>query len=87
MPLCLGGITRTCLLSCCYSHWGAIILALLFINGTCLVYLQVTEGLDFSEAEKKLREGLDEAKRRALEAREQARKSKPAPPCPLRQMR
>jgi hypothetical protein len=51
---------------------GLIIPFLTFINGTCLVYLQAVEGLNFGETEQKLRAGVDEAKRRAQESRDRA---------------
>lgn len=51
---------------------GSIIPFLTFINGNCLVYLQAVEGLDFGATEQKLREGVEETKRRAAEARERA---------------
>ena len=51
---------------------GAIIPFLTYINGTCLVYLQAAQGLNFSATEAKLREGVEEAKRRTQEARERA---------------
>lgn len=49
---------------------GAIVPMLTFINGNCLIYLQAVEGLEFSEAEEKLQAGVDEARRRAQEARD-----------------
>ena len=49
---------------------GAIIPMLTFINGNCLIYLQAVAGLEFGHAEDKLRAGVDEARRRAQEARE-----------------
>ncbi|SFL48438.1 hypothetical protein [Rugamonas rubra] len=51
---------------------GMIIPFLTFINGTCLIYLQTIEGLHFDAAEEQLRGHVDEAKRRAQEARERA---------------
>jgi hypothetical protein len=51
---------------------GSIIPFLTFINGTCLVYLQAVDGLEFGETEQKLRDHVDEAKRRAQEARDRA---------------
>lgn len=51
---------------------GAIVPFLTFVNGTCLVYLQTVEGLNFGETEEQLRGHVDEAKRRAQEAKERA---------------
>jgi hypothetical protein len=51
---------------------GAIIPFLTYIIGTCLVYLLAAQGLNFSATEAKLREGVEEAKRRTQEARERA---------------
>jgi hypothetical protein len=51
---------------------GMIIPFLTFINGTCLIYLQVIDGLQFGEAEEKLRGHVAEAARRAQEVRERA---------------
>lgn len=51
---------------------GAMVPMLTFINGNCLIYLQAAEGLEFGEAEGKLRAGVDEARRRAQEARDRA---------------
>lgn len=51
---------------------GAIVPMLTAINGNCLIYLDAVSGLDFSAAEEKLRAGVDEARRRAQEARERA---------------
>lgn len=51
---------------------GLIIPFLTFINGTCLIYLQTSHGMDFSAAEEQLRTKMDEAKRKANEARERA---------------
>lgn len=51
---------------------GLIIPFLTFINGTCLIYLQTTNGMDFSASEEKLRQKMEDAKRKAAEARERA---------------
>lgn len=51
---------------------GAIVPVLTAINGNCLIYLQAIEGLEFGAAEEQLRAGVDEAKRRAQEARDRA---------------
>lgn len=51
---------------------GMTIPFLTFINGTCLIYLQTIDGLQFGAAEEQLRGHVDEAKRRAQEARERA---------------
>lgn len=51
---------------------GMIIPFLTFINGSCLIYLQTVEGLEFDGAEQQLRGHMDEAKRRAQEARDRA---------------
>jgi MFS family permease len=51
---------------------GMIIPFLTFINGSCLIYLQTVDGLEFDGAEQQLRGHMDEAKRRAQEARERA---------------
>jgi hypothetical protein len=51
---------------------GGIIPALTYINGTCLLYLQTVEGLDFGEAEQQIKARLEEARRRAKEAQERA---------------
>lgn len=45
---------------------------LTFINGTCLVYLQMVDGLDVDAAEEHLRTHMEEAKRRAQQAQERA---------------
>lgn len=58
---------------------GAIVPVLTAINGNCLIYLEASSGLDFSEAEGKLRSGVDEARRRAQEVRERAA-TKPVQP-------
>ena len=51
---------------------GLIIPFLTFINGTCLIYLQTSHGMDFSAAEEQLRAKIEDAKRKANEARERA---------------
>jgi len=51
---------------------GLTIPFLTFINGTCLIYLQTVEGLNFGETEEKMREHVEEAKRRTQEARDRA---------------
>lgn len=51
---------------------GMIIPYLTFINGTCLVYLQTTEGMDFSASEEALRKKMDDAKRKTEEIRKRA---------------
>lgn len=51
---------------------GMIIPFLTFINGSCMIYLQTVDGLEFDGAEQQLRGHMDEAKRRAQEARERA---------------
>ncbi|WP_423680036.1 hypothetical protein [Undibacterium sp. WLHG33] len=51
---------------------GMVIPFLTMINGTCLIYLQVTDGLNFTEAEAQLQAQMQEAKRRANEAKERA---------------
>jgi len=51
---------------------GSIIPALTYINGTCLVYLQTVDGLNFGEAEAHLEARMEEAKRLAKEARQRA---------------
>jgi len=51
---------------------GAIVPFLTLINGSCIIYLQAVNGLDIGDAEGQLRAGVEEAKRRAKEARERA---------------
>ncbi|WP_211451096.1 zinc ribbon domain-containing protein [Collimonas antrihumi] len=51
---------------------GLTIPFLTFINGTCLIYLQTVDGLNFGETEEKMREHVVEAKRRTQEARDRA---------------
>jgi hypothetical protein len=51
---------------------GMVIPFLTMINGTCLIYLQVTDGLNFTEAEEQLQAQMQEAKRRANEAKDRA---------------
>lgn len=51
---------------------GGIIPALTYINGTCLLYLQTVEGLDFGQAEQQIAARVEEARRRAKEAKERA---------------
>ncbi len=51
---------------------GAIVPALTYINGTCLVYLQTIEGLNFGEAEVQIQARMEEAKRLAKEAKDRA---------------
>lgn len=51
---------------------GMIIPFLTFINGSCMIYLQTVDGLNFDDAEQQLRGHVDEARRRAQEARERA---------------
>lgn len=51
---------------------GSIIPALTYINGTCLVYLQTIEGLNFGEAEEQIQARMEEAKRLAKEAKDRA---------------
>jgi hypothetical protein len=51
---------------------GSIIPALTYINGSCLVYLQTIEGLNFGEAEEQIQARMEEAKRRAKEAKDRA---------------
>ncbi|MDR2874945.1 MAG: zinc ribbon domain-containing protein [Methylobacillus sp.] len=51
---------------------GAAIPFLVFTNGTCLIYLQAVEGLEFGKTEEKIQERLEEAKRRTQEARDRA---------------
>lgn len=51
---------------------GAIIPSLTSINGACLVYLQIVEGLNFGEAEQQIQARMEEAKRKAKEAKDRA---------------
>jgi hypothetical protein len=51
---------------------GMVIPFLTFINGSCLIYLQVIDGLHFGEAEEQLRGHVEGAKRRTQEARDRA---------------
>jgi hypothetical protein len=51
---------------------GLVIPFLTFINGTCLIYLQTSSGLDFSASEEKLRTRMDDAKRKANDASRRA---------------
>jgi len=45
---------------------------LTFINGTCLIYLQTVNGMDFSGSEAMLQERMAQAKRQAEQARDRA---------------
>ncbi|AGW90813.1 MULTISPECIES: hypothetical protein [Cupriavidus] len=45
---------------------------LTFINGTCLIYLQTVNGMDFSDSEAMLKERMAQAKRQAEQARDRA---------------
>jgi Zn finger protein HypA/HybF involved in hydrogenase expression len=62
------------------SLWGAgilfaiamIIPFLTFVNGICLIYLQVSQGLDVQETEQKLKAHVQQIKSRVNEAKEQA---------------
>ena len=55
-----------------------------YLLGLCLVYLRVTEGLDLSATEAALRQKLDEARKRAADLGDKARKAanRDAPPAP-----
>lgn len=52
---------------------AAVIPALIATKGVCIVYLNVTRGLDFSQAEAELQSGMEAVKKKAEEARERAR--------------
>ena len=52
---------------------AAVIPALIFTKGTCIIYLNTTRDLDFSASEARLGEGMAAVKRRGEEARERAR--------------
>lgn len=52
---------------------AAVIPALIFTKGTCIIYLNTTRDLDFSASEARLGDGLAAVKRRGEEARERAR--------------
>lgn len=45
---------------------------LTFINGTCLIYLQTVNGMDFSDSEAMLNERMAQARRQAEQARDRA---------------
>jgi len=45
---------------------------LTLVNGSCLIYLQAIDGLNFEEAEETLRQRVEEAKRKAEEAKRRA---------------
>lgn len=45
---------------------------LTFINGTCLIYLQTVNGMDFSDSEAMLKERMAQARRQAEQARDRA---------------
>ncbi len=53
---------------------GMIIPFLTFINGTCLIYLQSIDGMDFSASEEQIRKKLEDAKQAAEKARASADK-------------
>lgn len=61
---------------------AAVIPALIATKGVCLVYLKATQGLDFTQAEAELQNGMDAVKAKADQARERARQmaEKSAPP-------
>jgi ElaB/YqjD/DUF883 family membrane-anchored ribosome-binding protein len=48
---------------------------LVYLKGLCHIYLQVANGLDFSEAERAIAEHADQIKQRAQEAQQRARES------------
>lgn len=48
---------------------------LVYLKGLCHIYLQVANGLDFSEAERAIAERADQIKQRAQEAQQRARES------------
>lgn len=54
--------------------------ALIALMGSCLIYLQASEGLDFSAAEAELNKKMEDAKRRAEEARQPAPQAAPMAP-------
>ncbi len=51
---------------------GGILPTLTYINGTCLVYLQTIEGLNFDQAEEQIQARMEDAKRLAKEAKDRA---------------
>ncbi len=51
---------------------AAVIPALIATKGLCIIYLNVTQGLDFSQAETELASGMAAVKKKAGEARERA---------------
>lgn len=51
---------------------GLTIPFLTFINGSCLIYLQAVNGVDFSASEAMLQQRMEQAKRQAEQARERA---------------
>lgn len=64
---------------------AAIVPALIFNKGLCIIYLDAVQGVDFSANEASLNEGFASVKKKAEEARERARslteqKSKVVPP-------
>ena len=63
---------------------AAVIPALIFTKGTCLIYLNTTRDLDFSASEAQLGDGLAAVKRRGEEARERARQLAQQVPAPAR---
>ena len=52
---------------------AAVIPALIGIKGSCIIYLNITQGLDFTQAEAQLETGMAAVKKKADEARERAR--------------
>ena len=62
---------------------AAVIPALIFTKGACLIYLNTTRNLDFSASEARLGDGLAAVKRRGEEARERARQLAQQGPAPV----
>jgi hypothetical protein len=54
---------------------AAVIPALVAIKGSCIIYLNAIQGLDFGQAEQQLKSGLAAARKKAEEARERARQT------------
>lgn len=61
---------------------AAVIPALIFTKGACLIYLNTTRDLDFSASEARLGESVAAIKRRGEEARERARQLAQQSPAP-----
>lgn len=62
---------------------AAVVPALIFTKGACIIYLNSTRDLDFAASEARLGEGLAAVKRRGEEARERARQLAQQSPAPV----